>query len=311
MQRPGSVPSDPRRDFPYLGSEQVPNRPSGLRHGTGCPKGLWLVWAGRIPFHEFFPTFGPARRAETVRLPPVREPIFDYRITNYSRSLNPNLFVAFMDEDAHTPDDWIPRTGRSLGHPGWGLVYHLALSVLHPDDFNVVLETGTNLGSTAIVAAQALKDSGRPGIVRTVELDPEIAAEAARRVQLAGVAGYVETSVGDSLEEIPKLLADVETLRIAFLDGNHFHDHVVTEFELIADHLSTDSLVIFDNTALIADDREDPRVNGALRTIVDIHGGHLVNLPICSWYTPGIAIWQRSPFENMEPPQPGSFDPES
>ena len=167
----GTGPSDPRRHW---------------------PKWLWLGLVVWIRSTKSFRPFRPACHSETVRLPPVREPIFDYRITKYSRSLNPNLFVAFMDEDANTPDDWIPRTGRSFGHPGWGLIYHLALSVLHPNDFNVVLETGTNLGSTAIIAAQALKDSGRPGIVRTVELDPEIAAEAARRVQLAGVAGYVE-----------------------------------------------------------------------------------------------------------------------
>jgi hypothetical protein len=53
---------------------------------------------------------------------------------------------------------------------------------------------------------------------------------------------------------------------------------------------------------LIAEEGEDPRVHGALRTIVAKFGGNLVNLPFCSWYTPGMAAWQRQAFEDMDPP---------
>ena len=208
-----------------------------------------------------------------------------------------------------SPSDWIPRTGRSLGHPGWGLLYHLALSTLRPNDDNLILETGTNLGSTAIVVAQALRDSGRPGRVLTIEIDDQIAAEAERRFELAGVADLIDLTVGSSLEVLPSLL-EPGMVRIAFLDGNHYHDHVVKEFELIHEHLLDDSIVVFDNTYCIAEDREDPRVNGALRTILSRHGGNLVNLPVCSWYTPGMAFWQRRPFEVMDPPDPAEFDPE-
>ena len=73
--------------------------------------------------------------------------------------------------------------------------------------------------------------------------------------------------------------------------------------------MEDDGLVVFDNTSLIAEDDEDPRVNGALRTIVAKHGGNLVNLPFCSWYTPGMAFWQKNPFADMEPPQIGYFVP--
>lgn len=238
----------------------------------------------------------------------MRQPIFDYRITDYDRSIVPSRFVGFLDDGVYGPDEWIPRSGRSLGHPGWGLVYHLAITMLDPASPNLVLETGTNLGSTAIILAQAIRDSGRPGIVRTVEIDPAIAAQASMRFELAGVAPFVELFQGDSLIMIPQMLAGSAVLRIAFLDGNHFHDHVVREFELILPHLAEGGVVLFDNTYSIAEGREDPRVNGALRTIVHRHGGALVNLPFCSWYTPGIAIWQRSAFADMTPPPPDSFE---
>jgi len=59
--------------------------------------------------------------------------------------------------------------------------------------------------------------------------------------------------------------------------------------------LADDALVLFGNTYQIAEDNEDQRVNGALKTILDRHGGNLINLEFISWYTPGLAIWQQVP----------------
>jgi hypothetical protein len=241
----------------------------------------------------------------------MRPPIYDYRITDYDRTIVPSRFVAFLDEGVEEPDEWISRSGRSLGHPGWGWVYHTVLMTLDPSRSNVIVETGTNVGSTAIVVAQAVIDSGRDAVVHTVELEEEIYAEACRRFELAGVAKIVRPHLGDSLKFLESFVADVDEIALAFLDGNHFHDHVVSEFELIVDRMRRDGLVVFDNTALIADSGEDPRVNGALRTIVSRFGGNLLNLPFCSWYTPGIAVWQRQAFDDMGPPAADSFVPES
>lgn len=239
----------------------------------------------------------------------MKKPISDYRLTAYDRNLLPSHFLAFLEESVGGPEDWIPRSGRSLGQPGWGLLYHMMLARLDPHGPNLVIETGTNLGSTTIVVAQAIKDSGRTGRIRTVEFDPLIASEAKQRVELAGLSEYVDFYVGDSLEHLPAMISGNVPLGVALLDADHFHDHVVTEFELVHPALDDDSLVVFDNTYLIAEGDEDPRVNGALRTILSRFGGNLVNLPFCSWYTPGMAIWQRKPFEDMAPPDAESFTP--
>ena len=232
----------------------------------------------------------------------MKEPIFEYRMTEYDKSILPSRFLAFLEEGVTGASQWVVRSGRSLGHPGWGLVYHLLLCVMDSDGPNVVIETGTNLGSTAILAAQAIKDSKRPGHVHTIEIDAELRDAAVDRIALSGVEDLITSHLGDSIEVLGRLLPSMPSVRVAFLDGNHLHDHVISEFEQIKPHLDRDALVIFDNTYLIAEDGEDPRVNGALRTIVSAHGGNLVNLPYCSWYTPGIAIWQRQPFEDMSPP---------
>jgi predicted O-methyltransferase YrrM len=241
----------------------------------------------------------------------VRAPVDRFRLTDYDHSLIPNRFVAFLDQGVVDSNDWVARSGRSLGQPGWGFVYHTTLMMLDPDRPNVLVETGTNVGTTAIIIAQAILDCGRDAVLHTIEIDEQIHAEAKRRFDLAGVARLVRSHLGSSLTVLPDLLDGVDDIPLAFLDGNHFHDHVVHEFELVVDHMRSDGLVIFDNTAMIGEGTEDPRVNGALRTIVDRHGGNLVNLPFCSWYTPGIAIWQRQAFADMTPPAPDSFVSES
>lgn len=237
----------------------------------------------------------------------MREPIFHYRITDYDRRLVPNRLVASLDEGAVERDDWVAASGHSIGHPGWGLVYHALLTLLDPDRPNFVVETGTNVGSTAIVIGQAIIDSGRKCEFHTVEIEPEVHEEAKRRFELAGVAEIVTAHCGDSLAVLPQILDGVDEVCVAFLDGNHLHDHLVEEFEFVVDRLRHDGAVIMDNTYLIAKPGEDPRVNGALRTIQRRFGGNLVNLPFCSWYTPGMAIWQRQAFDDMEPPAVGSW----
>lgn len=52
-------------------------------------------------------------------------------------------------------------------------------------------------------------------------------------------------------------------------------------------------IVMFDNTYEISEPGEDPRVNGALKEIQATYGGNLINMEFVSWYTPGLALWQK------------------
>lgn len=234
----------------------------------------------------------------------MKKPEFRYRITDYDRSIVPSRFVAWLDDGVVEEKEWLARSGRSLGHPGWGWLYHTILMLLDADRPNVIVETGTNVGSSAIIIAQAIIDSRREGLLHTIELEPELHEEANRRFELAGVSTVIESHCGDSLAVLPEILADVDELAVAFLDGNHLYEHVLREFDLVVGRLRPGGAVILDNTALIANEGEDTRVNGALRAILRKHGGNLVNFPFASWWTPGIAVWQRQAFEDMETPGP-------
>ena len=72
------------------------------------------------------------------------------------------------------------------------------------------------------------------------------------------------------------------------------YSDVKAEFETVFPKLSDDALVVFDNTFAIADEGEDQRVNGFLKDLPQLYGGNLINMEFVSWWTTGLAIWQKT-----------------
>lgn len=225
-----------------------------------------------------------------------------FRITDYDRSLLPNKVLRRLEKDVAGESDWIDKTGLSPGHPAWGIVYHVLLASLHPAGENNIIETGTNWGSSTIVLAQAIRDAGRGGKVYTIEIDPKNHAKAKRRVARAGLEDLVEFHLGASEEVLPALAPTLPSIRFAYLDGGHELDTVMAEFAAVEPKLTPGALVIMDNTFPITEAGEPARVSEALKEIVRLYGGAVVNLPFVSWYTPGLAMWQKdglNVFENL------------
>jgi len=219
-----------------------------------------------------------------------------YRMYDYDKAVLCNPHLASLEEGVSTIEEAQNVTGFTIGYPGWGLMYHLLLSHLHPIEFNVVVETGTNQGCTSVMLAQALRDSGRSGKVYTVELNPANHQKALANFASAQVADLIDAHLGDSREFLKTFAAEHPSVRIAFLDASHLYDDVLREFELLYPTLGPQSLVVFDNTFQIAEPGEDQRVHGALQAITKRFGGNLINLEFVSWYTPGVALWQKAPF---------------
>ncbi|MEZ5996624.1 MAG: class I SAM-dependent methyltransferase [Hyphomonadaceae bacterium] len=224
----------------------------------------------------------------------MREPRF-HRMFHYDRALLPNRHLAALEDGVTTIEQARKQSGATIGYPGWGLIYHLLLSHLARGHEEILIETGANWGCTTIVLAQALIDSGCTGRVVTFELSAENSEIAQRNLAAAGVGDRVELHQGDVHEVFAPAVSSLAGVRFAFLDASHLFDDVLFEFETLLPHLAPDALVLFDNTYAIAEEGEDPRVNGALAYILRKHGGNLVNLEYVSWFTPGLAIWQRAP----------------
>lgn len=219
-----------------------------------------------------------------------------FRRFDYKRSLLPNSYIAELEKDVKTTEQATEKTGYTIGYPGWNLIYYVLLSHLKPDQRNIVVETGSNIGCTTVILAQAIKDSLGDGRLYSVELEADNYEKAKYNLLQAGVAEFVDMRLGDSKAVLRQLVKELPGIRTAFLDASHLIDDVFTEFEIIYPLLEEDSIVIFDNTYQIADPGEDQRVFGALNKIQEKYGGNLVNLEFVSWYTPGLALWQRNPF---------------
>lgn len=224
----------------------------------------------------------------------MKAPLF-YRRFDYDRNLLPNPHLRALEAGVDSIERAESKSGWTVGYPGWGLLYHLLLSHLAWDRSNIIFETGTNWGASTIVLAQALIDAKVEGHVHSFEIEPRFAETARANLESAGVAERVTIHLGDTRELLQRVLEGVAAVRIAFLDGSHEHDAVVAEFETVLPKLEPTGLVIFDNTYALTDPAlgEPARVHEALKTIRSRHGGNIVNFEYVSWYTPGMAIWQR------------------
>ncbi|MEL6725965.1 MAG: class I SAM-dependent methyltransferase [Pseudomonadota bacterium] len=224
----------------------------------------------------------------------MRTPIY-HRMFEYNLSLLPNAHLAELERGVRTIEEARERTGATIGYPGWGLIYHILLSHLKRGRTEIIIETGTNQGCTTIVLAQALIDAGVDGHVMTFELEAENVEKAQQNFEAAGVSTRVETYLGDVHERFAPAIQDLKDVRFALLDASHLFSDVMFEFETLLPHLASDALVVFDNTYRIAEAHEDQRVNGALKHIQKQHGGNVINVENVSWFTPGLALWQRLP----------------
>lgn len=226
----------------------------------------------------------------------MRQPVFHRRF-GYDLGLLPNAHLAKLETGVSSIEEARKKSGATIGYPGWGLLYHILLAHLDQSkpEGEIIIETGTNWGCTTIVLAQSLADSGRRGQVHTFEIEPENVMRARQNIEAAGLTDLVTFHEGDSRVMLKEMLKGRGGIRFAFLDASHLYDDVLAEFELVAPHLADDALVVMDNTYQIAEPGEDQRVNGALPEIVRRHGGNLINLEFVSWFTPGIALWQKKP----------------
>lgn len=211
------------------------------------------------------------------------------RIFSYDRALIPNRYIAEVESSTNGAEAAVERSGRSIGYPSWNLLYYsLLCSLPARGESAVVVETGTDLGFSAIIMAQALKDAGAQGLVHTVDNNAGRVETARRNVSNAGLSEYIEFNVADSLEFLSHLVVKLENINFAFLDGSHEYSHVIKEFSLVYPLVTAcRGTVYFDNTI-----GNTTGVDRALYFIRHAYPGNMVEFANCSWLPPGNALWQ-------------------
>lgn len=226
----------------------------------------------------------------------MRPPVYHRRF-GYDLNQLPNQKLKDLEAGVSDIDEARRLSGATIGYPGWSVIYSSMLASLNPTVRDqIVVETGTNFGSSTIVLAQALKDACGSGTVHTFEIDPDNLVVARRHIEEAGLSRFVAFHEGDARVELPKFIQSLDQqVSFAFLDGAHEAQTVMAELDAIIDRLAPHALVALDNTYPISEPEkgDPPRVNQALPLILERFGGQLINLRFASWFTPGLALWQK------------------
>jgi cephalosporin hydroxylase len=207
---------------------------------------------------------------------------------DYDRRLLPNPRLAAIEPASVTSDEDVVGVSEfSLGYPAWNLLYYSLYCSLDPGDNGaIVVETGTNLGISTILMAQAVRDVGLEVAVETVEQDSELVEAARRNIEAAGLSSHVRQHQGDALSFLSDLASRVERMDFVLLDDYHKYPHVLHEIEIVCPKVAAcGGKVYFDNTT-------HPGVRRALQEMRQKFGGNLVEFENCSWRPPGNAIWQ-------------------
>jgi len=218
-----------------------------------------------------------------ISFPPKKR---NFRIFDYDYSFLPNEYIATLEAETDNLDFAKGKTGLSIGYPAWNLLYYSLLCSLPTDGRNVVvLETGTNMGISTIIMAQALKDLDVPGIVHTVDIDDENINLAKQNVERAGLSEYVHFNNQNSISFLADFVEQKDYIDFAFLDSNHEFQHVWDEFSIIY------PLIVASKGKVYFDNSTHRGVSKFLNILRKAYGGNIIEFVSCSWGSPGNALW--------------------
>jgi predicted O-methyltransferase YrrM len=124
--------------------------------------------------------------------------------------------------------DGEPFFGRRLG---WYAIVRATRPML-------VVETGTEKGLGSLVLAEALLKNGSGRLV-TIDLEPSSGFL---------IGGTWETVIDHVVEDSLTALRKVKNVDLFIHDSDHSAEHELQEFELIAARLSSDGIVVSDNS---------------------------------------------------------------
>jgi len=105
-----------------------------------------------------------------------------------------------------------------------------------------ILELGTSLGISTLYLAR-----GHPATkLVSIEGCPNTADAARRNFDKSGVLN-VDLRIGDFDRELPAVLGELNTVDLAFFDGNHRKEPTLEYFNQTVQHAGNDSVFIFDD----------------------------------------------------------------
>ncbi|MGB2868320.1 MAG: class I SAM-dependent methyltransferase [Bacteroidota bacterium] len=156
-------------------------------------------------------------------------------------------FHAFSEAGQNSPGRIVSEIHATSAVPRhWGIFLFRLVRALNP---RTVLELGTNLGVSASYIRAALDLNEGGGALVTIEGDPTLASIAEGSIAQVS-SGSVKVIVGRFQDTLPKVLKDLGSVDLVFIDGHHEHAAMIRYYESAKGYLSKDSCVVFDDLYL-------------------------------------------------------------
>lgn len=144
-------------------------------------------------------------------------------------------------QDLLASETWQSAAQASAPSDQGRLLFHLA----RDSRARRILELGTNIGISSIYLALGLRYGGGGTVFSLEQSEPRM--EQARRIHDEIDVTEVEIVAGAFDDVLPGVLNRLETVNLAFLDGNHQRDATIRYYEMLLPHMPTGSLMILDD----------------------------------------------------------------
>jgi cephalosporin hydroxylase len=141
-----------------------------------------------------------------------------------------------------------------MGVPMWklpfdALVLQEIISTVRPD---MIIETGTGRGGSALFYSSLMNLMEIPGIVVTVDVEDKVSKAVMNRHATPIWDKYVTQLIGSSVsdhivKDIEKRIVDRTNIMV-ILDSWHSYDHVLKELDIYSSMVSIDSYLIVEDT---------------------------------------------------------------
>jgi predicted O-methyltransferase YrrM len=107
---------------------------------------------------------------------------------------------------------------------------------------NTIVELGTSVGLTSLYLAKANSKS----TLYTIEGCPNIFQFSKKLFSETGIKN-IQSINGNFNEEFPKLLSQLNTLDVLYIDGNHAYEPTMNYFKMALEKKNSNSIFIFDD----------------------------------------------------------------
>ncbi len=141
-----------------------------------------------------------------------------------------------------------------MGVPMWKLPFDAIIlqEIIHQVRPDIIIETGTGRGGSALFYASLLEVMQIPGIVVTVDVEDKVSKptmnEHATRIWDRYVNQLTGSSTSDHIVKYIKQEIEGKTKIMVMLDSWHSYDHVLDELNIYASMVSVGSYLVVEDT---------------------------------------------------------------